>query len=171
MSAEPPDAYLKQVMEYLATPDRIGSLMLTGADAPPQFVGASFCAELEKLVVQSIDAGFYIRYARRHWFPAVTGSPPSLVLRHHRSDEHGEELVLHACADSGEKRMMWGCSGSTTHVETVLVFLKQACWSCGGVPHARCSGCKLAIYCNAACQHANRTRHKRACKAIAAAVV
>jgi hypothetical protein len=78
------DAYLKQVLDYLASPDRIGSLMLTGGDAPPQFVGAVTTHELERLVLDCIDAGFYIRYAlyaRRHWSYAVTGSPPSQVVR------------------------------------------------------------------------------------------
>jgi hypothetical protein len=73
--ADPPDAYLVQVLEYLASPDRVGSMMLTGGDAPPQFVGAVTTQELEKLVVDTIDAGFYIRYA--------TVRPPSLVLRRH----------------------------------------------------------------------------------------
>jgi hypothetical protein len=81
-------------------------------------------------------------------------------------------MTLRPDPAGGEKRFTWGCSGASTNVSAVHVFGKQVCWNCGAAaPRARCSRCKLAVYCNAKCQHANHNRHKRACKAIAVAVV
>jgi hypothetical protein len=54
---------------------------------------------------------------------------------------------------------------------TLQVTVRQVCWTCGAAPVARCTACALVCYCNAACQRADRSRHKHACKALPAAVL
>jgi hypothetical protein len=47
----------------LASPDCYGVLVMRGNDAAQQFRVASSTAQLQELVRQSLDEGFYIRYA------------------------------------------------------------------------------------------------------------
>lgn len=40
---------------------------------------------------------------------------------------------------------------------------KQLCVCCGNAAASKCSRCKAAVYCNAACQQANWREHKKTC--------
>ena len=42
--------------------------------------------------------------------------------------------------------------------------LQQACWNCGRLATETCSGCGLARYCGAFCQHKDWEDHVKVCR-------
>ena len=43
-------------------------------------------------------------------------------------------------------------------------FVCQACWNCGRLASETCSGCGVARYCGAFCQHKDWTEHSKSCR-------
>jgi hypothetical protein len=115
MSANSSD-YLKHMMGYLSTPNRLGSLMLVSDDTPPHYVAAASTQELETLVVDSVEAGFYIRYAtERHAAgdprlpPTSPGmsSPTTQVGRAHSRRGGGADPPRVRGREAGQLELRW----------------------------------------------------------------
>jgi hypothetical protein len=154
--------------EHMREPGRMGMLAMVDPVGHSEGVVVSSFKQLEHEVLASIAAGFFIRCVATACFAAAAASPRPPPRR--RSDEVGaQQLTLYS--PIGEPReVMWGC-GTSSLVVMVVVLSKSVCWRCGAACSSRCGGCGLAMYCDVACQRGNHKRHKRACKAIVAAVV
>uniref|UniRef100_A0A336MIB7 CSON002139 protein n=1 Tax=Culicoides sonorensis TaxID=179676 RepID=A0A336MIB7_CULSO len=46
---------------------------------------------------------------------------------------------------------------------------QNACWNCGRKAHETCSGCNLARYCGAFCQHKDWEQHHQVCSSLRSA--
>ena len=53
-------------------------------------------------------------------------------------------------------------------MDIVITLFCQACWNCGRLATETCSGCGLARYCGAFCQHKDWDDHSRVCRQEAA---